>query len=198
MLRAAVIALILGLSLLAAAPARAGLDQEVQRAMAARDQGDWAQATRILGRLIAHPGLGKAQRGELLVLRGVLWQEMREYYRAISDFTRAIELTPDRAEAHNNLAWIMATCWNADYRDAEMALKHALRAVELLPGQPDPLDTLAAAQAEAGQWEAAVATQEKALAMLEKQAPSPNLEQARQRLAYYKSQKPWRDWAYKH
>lgn len=198
MRRAAVFGLILFLTLLASAPARADLAQEVQRAMTARDQGNYAQATRILGRAIAAPGLAKPQRGELYVLRGVLWQEMREYYRAISDFTHAIQLIPDRPEPYNNLAWIMSTCWNADYRDAEQALKHAQRAVALLPGEPDPLDTLAAAQAEAGQWDAAVATQEKAIAILAKAGASPHLDQANQRLTYYKAHKPWRDWAYKH
>ncbi|MFH1058864.1 MAG: hypothetical protein V1797_09350 [Pseudomonadota bacterium] len=198
MRRAAVIALFILMSCLAAAPARAELGRDFQAAMAARDHGDYATATGILARLIAHPGLSKAQRSELLVARGVLWQEQREYYRAISDFSRALALTPDRPEPHNNLAWIMATCWNADFRDAEAALKHAQRAVELSPGQPDPLDTLAAAQAEAGQWEAAKATQEKVVAMQAKAGAGPALEQAQQRLAYYKAHKPWRDWAYKH
>lgn len=198
MRRAAIIALMFILTCLAAPPARAGLEQDYQQALAARDHGDYATATRILSRLIALPKLDKMQRSELLVIRGVLWQELREYYRAIADFSRALELAPDRPEPHNNLAWIMATCWNADYRDAEAALKHAQRAVELLPDQPDPLDTLAAAQAESGQWEAAVATQEKVVAMQAKAGQSSALEQAQQRLSYYKAHKPWRDWAYKH
>ncbi|MBI5521880.1 MAG: hypothetical protein HY910_04560 [Desulfarculus sp.] len=185
------VALLCGL--LWAAPVAAGLQEEIAAAVAARDRHDYPTATRILTRLIRQDKLPKQALGSVYGMRGVFWQEQREYYRAIADFTRATQLIPEQGEPYNNLAWIFATCSDPDFRNAELALKNALKAVELLKESPDSLDTLAAAHAEAGRFEEAVQVMERVVAWCEKQGEPTRLEVARQHLAAFRQGQPWRD-----
>lgn len=190
---------LLGLMLvsLLAWPAFAGLQEDVDAAVAARNRHDYATASKILTRIIRQGKLPKPALGEIYGIRGVIWQEQREYYRAIADFTMATQLTPQRGEPYNNLAWIMATCDDPDFRNPDLALKYALKAVELLKESPDSLDTLAAAQAEGGRFAEAVATMEKVVAWCEQRGDKERLEQARLHLASYRQQRPWRDQAHR-
>jgi len=177
-----------------AGAAAGDLQSEFARAQQARQAGDQARAAAILSQLARRGDLGKEKRSEILVLRGVVWQELHEFYRAISDFARAAQLTPNWPEPHNNLAWVLATCWNPDYRNGALALQHAQKADQLLPNHPDVLDTLAAAYAETGRFDEAAATQERSIALMAKEGrASAGLENARLRLSYYQAQKPWRD-----
>jgi tetratricopeptide (TPR) repeat protein len=178
---------------LLAGPAQAGLQEDVAAAVAARDRHDYASAIKILSAILRQAKLPKPAQGEIYGIRGVFWQEQREYYRAISDFTRATQLTPQMGEPYNNLAWILATCVDPDFRDGELALKHAQKAVELLKESPDSLDTLAAAQAQAGRFPEAVRTMERVVAWCEQKGDPQRLEQARLHLASYQEGKPWRD-----
>ncbi len=78
---------------------------------------------------------------------------------AIAQFQQAVEIKPDYAKAHNSLAWLQATCPAARLRNGAEAVEHARRADQLSGGgQPELLDTLAAAQAEAGRFPEAAAT----------------------------------------
>lgn len=181
--------LVLAITLALAAPARAGLQEDV----AARDRHDYATATRMVTAILRRSYLPKEALAEVHGIRGVFWQEQRDFYRAIAEFTRATELNPKLGEPYNNLAWILATCNNPDYRNAELALKNAHKAVELLKETPDTLDTLAAALAESGRFPEAVGTMEKVVIMCEKQGDRQRLEQALQHLNAYQEGKPWRD-----
>jgi spermidine synthase len=63
----------------------------------------------------------------------------------------------------NNLAWKLATCRDPRLRDVEQALRLAEEANRLSGGRhPVVLDTLAAAYAAAGRFDAAVAAAERA------------------------------------
>jgi membrane associated rhomboid family serine protease/Tfp pilus assembly protein PilF len=88
------------------------------------------------------------------------------YPQAIQLYQSALNLKPDFAVAHNNLAWLLATCDDPKFRDPQAALAHARRAVELSNWkQPAFIDTLAEAFYVNQDYAQAVQTQTKALAL---------------------------------
>ena len=64
---------------------------------------------------------------------------MGAFEQAIADYNQAIELDPDHAFAHNNLAWTLPYHLDIEY---ERALQHAQRSVKLDPDSYNR-DTLA-------------------------------------------------------
>ncbi|WP_425400557.1 tetratricopeptide repeat protein [Aeoliella sp.] len=106
--------------------------------------------------------------------RGDLLMDMGRYRSAKADYERAIELDNSLAVAYRNLAWLQATCPDRECRNAQLALASAKRALELC-GEPTDLeyDTLAAAHATAGDFEAAQAAMQKCMeAASEKDKPN--------------------------
>jgi tetratricopeptide (TPR) repeat protein len=85
------------------------------------------------------------------------------YAEAIRFYQAALKAQPDQEGVLNNLAWLMATCPDTAFRNGPEAVRLATRACELT-GYAKPLliGTLAAAQAEAGDFSAAIATAERA------------------------------------
>jgi len=125
--------------------------------------------------------------------RGGAWYAKGAYDKAIADFGEAIRLDPKLAPAYNCRAWLWATCPDEKYRDGKKAVDSATRACELTDWKDTLLfDTLAAACAEAGDFDAAVEWQEKALGLLTK-----GNEQYRKdfdaRLTLYRAKKPYRE-----
>jgi tetratricopeptide (TPR) repeat protein len=89
-----------------------------------------------------------------------------KYSDAIYYFTEALKVAPDDANILNNLAWLRASCPDVTYRDGPEAVRLATRACELVGyGKPLFIGTLAAAQAEAGDFQSAIATAESAAAL---------------------------------
>jgi tetratricopeptide (TPR) repeat protein len=90
---------------------------------------------------------------------------------AISEYEQALDIAPGDGVALNNLAWILATCSDASMRDGARAVTLAAKAVQTSGGRnPIFVRTLAAAQAEAGQFPEAIATAEAAKALANKQS----------------------------
>jgi tetratricopeptide (TPR) repeat protein len=105
----------------------------------------------------------------------------------------AVKAGPQPAGACSSLAWLLATCWEDSIRDGKKAIGLATKACELSEWKnPDFLDTLAAAYAEAGQFDDAVKWQKKALEHPEA-FDAAEFEQAKQRLKLYEARKPYHE-----
>jgi protein O-mannosyl-transferase len=114
--------------------------------------------------------------------------------QAVASFKEAIRLAPDVPECLNALAWVYATCPQAEVRNGAEAVRIAERACQLTKRQKTaPLDTLAAAYAEAGRFDEALKTSEETLALALASHDSTSAETARQRLELYRAGKPYRD-----
>ena len=130
--------------------------------------------------------------------RGVDWHAKREYDRAIADYNEAIRLASKapfssinhETQAYRDRAWLWATCPDAKYRDGQRAIASAAHACELTCWKDaNSLDVLAAAHAEAGDFDAAIKWQETALELLPDDAGDRSEWVAR--LELYKAKKPY-------
>ena len=95
------------------------------------------------------------------------------------------------AQAQNAYAWLLATSKADELRNGNLALDQARKAVAQR-SSPAFLDTLAAAYAELGDFEQAVAAQQQALAKI----PAENVEMKNdfeRRLRHYERSQPWRE-----
>ena len=124
--------------------------------------------------------------------RGYVWGDKGKYDKAISDYTKVIEINPKHVSAYNGLAWLMATCPDDRYRDGKQAVVLAEKAVKL-DETTSRLDTLAAAYAEAGRFQDAIKTQERAITRLKQEGGAEDLPEYEEHLASYKAGKPWRE-----
>jgi tetratricopeptide (TPR) repeat protein len=164
--------------------------------MALKVNPDCAEAHNNLARLLAtcpDAALGSAtpeaycQLAAAVQLRGNIRQTIELY-------KMALKVKPDYVEAHNNLAWLLATGPDASLRSASEAIAHARRAEQLCGGrQPVVLDTLAAAYAEAGRFPEASATARRALALATQQNDAAAAGKLRRRLALYEAGKPYHE-----
>ncbi len=122
--------------------------------------------------------------------RGQTWDKKKEYQKALADYEKAAEINPNDVDALNGLAWRYATCPDASIRDGKKAIEFAKKAVKL-SDSGNGRDTLAAAYAEAGDFELAVSEQRKALE--DKSLSKDSRKEMEARLELYKAKKPYRD-----
>jgi tetratricopeptide (TPR) repeat protein len=125
------------------------------------------------------------------VFRGRAWSAKNEYLKAIKDFEHAIRLDPRSAYGYGTWAWLLATCPGEKVRDGNRAIQMATKACEITDWQSGwVLNILAAAYAEAGQFDEAVRYQTKAL-----ERPAYRVaarDEFRQHLELYKNKQPLR------
>ncbi|PYK91763.1 MAG: hypothetical protein DME35_01160 [Verrucomicrobia bacterium] len=89
---------------------------------------------------------------------GVLLASKGEIKEAIAAWQQSLSFDPENADAANNIAWVRATAADPDLRDGREALELAQRALRGGGENAVVLRTLAAAQAENGQFAKAIAT----------------------------------------
>jgi tetratricopeptide (TPR) repeat protein len=124
-------------------------------------------------------------------IRGDTHARRREYALAIAEYDKAIELNPKLATAYRSRSRILASCPDEKYRDGKKAIESAIRACELMNWESaGSLEALAAAYAEAGDFEAAVKRQERALALLPKNSDQ-RLKDFETRLKLFQAKQPY-------
>ncbi len=122
--------------------------------------------------------------------RGNAYAEMGKYEQAIADFRQALAIDSESVDALRSLAWLLATCPDPRYRNTRESLESAVRAAKLaVPGDPFVLDALAAANANAGQFDRAIRYQKEAIANV----PGNFAEPFGARLALYEQRQPYRN-----
>jgi len=115
---------------------------------------------------------------------------------AVTYFTQASDAGD--LDARNNLAWILATYPDPMIRDGDQALA-LIRPLAMLYENWRHLDTMAAAYAELGEYEQAVATQTRALVLAQRNATQGSvidlkqLEHMRERLQLYQRGQSFRE-----
>src|ERR1017187_9166760 len=118
----------------------------------------------------------------------------RAISEAILQYHETLRLNPESLLALNNLAWILATHPEARFRNGPEAVQLAERACELTSYQQTVfVGTLAAACAEAGRFDDAVATAQKACALASGRGEPGLLQKNRELLALYQAHQPYRE-----
>jgi len=122
--------------------------------------------------------------------RGDMYADFGRWANATSDYRTAMKLNPSLGRAYQSAAWLLATCPEDAFRSANGAMLSAKKAIEL-DGETDYryLETLAAAEANAGYFADAIDTQAAALAI----APPDSRPTAENRLHLYQRKTAYRE-----
>ncbi|QEG31033.1 TPR repeat-containing protein YrrB [Gemmata obscuriglobus] len=118
------------------------------------------------------------------------WAAKKEYKNALRGFETLAELNPRHAYAFHQIAWLCATCPDPAVRDGKKAIEAAKKAMSL-DKLNDYGDTLAAAYAEAGEFDQAVSVLLKTLE--NKTIGADGRKVLESRLKLYRDKKPFRD-----
>jgi tetratricopeptide (TPR) repeat protein len=112
---------------------------------------------------------------------------------ALAQWRQALRQDPDDLRVLRDIAWMLATCADADFRNGAEAVTLAEHAVELT-SQRDPalLATLAAAYAETGRFDRAVELEEHATNLATEEGNAPLAATLRSRIAQLQAKTPIR------
>jgi tetratricopeptide (TPR) repeat protein len=121
--------------------------------------------------------------------RATFYMTRGDHDKALFNLSEVIRLSPGSALAYNEQAWLLATCPDAKFRNGRRAVESARKACDLSSGKnPRYICTLAAAHAEAGDFDRATQEQERALTLLDPKAPETA--KYRRLLDRYRAKKP--------
>lgn len=129
------------------------------------------------------------ENSEFIADRGEAFCSVGQWDKAADDFRRAISLDSSFGRAYQGAAWLMATCPDPQFRNSDLAIRSAEKAIEL-DGDSDYiyLDTLAAALANGGQFKRAQAVLRQSI----EAAPSEHVAPLKRRLRRYQARQPYR------
>lgn len=121
--------------------------------------------------------------------RADLLTDIGRYADALAEYNRALQIDPKSTQANCGSAWLLATCPDSALRNPQLALQRAKQAIEM-GGQKDAIsyDSLAAAEASAGNFTAAVQSINKAIEL----APVDERDAYKDRQVLYQQAKPYR------
>jgi Flp pilus assembly protein TadD len=131
---------------------------------------------------------------EFFTRLGVALDQSGRTHEAATQYREALRLDPDQILALNNLAWELATSPDDQLRNGAEAVQLAERACELTNYErPQFIGTLAAAYAEAGRFEDAVAASQKAYDLAFKMGRQKLALKDQELLQLFKNHKPCRE-----
>jgi tetratricopeptide (TPR) repeat protein len=114
--------------------------------------------------------------------------------RALAYYRLAIQSDPELPEALSNLAWLLATTPYDSLRNGAQAVQFAEKACSLSRYRvPAFVGTLAAAYAEAGRFDDAVVTVQKACALAERNGEQGLLSMNQQLMGLYQAHQPYHE-----
>jgi len=97
---------------------------------------------------------------------GIVLSQAGQFQEVEDICRRIIAASPTSSVAHNNLAWLLATCPDVRLRDPVNAVKLAQKAVDLAPKDGNSWNTLGVARYRAGSYTAAIAALEESKELL--------------------------------
>ena len=131
---------------------------------------------------------------EAALLRASANAALGRYPESVKEIEHVIAIRPRTtglARALSQRAWLRATCPDPSFRNGKQAIKDATAACKIMSwNDEDMIDTLAAAYAEAGDFDSAVRYEEQALAI--KGITAQDLKSLRNHLALFKQHRPLR------
>jgi tetratricopeptide (TPR) repeat protein len=117
-----------------------------------------------------------------------------DFAGAVASYRLALQSHSDLPELNNNLAWLLATCPDAHIRDGAQAVGYAERACALTHYAVTPMvGTLAAAFAEAGRFDDAIAMAQKACALASAAGEQSLLQKNQELLVLYQKHQPYHE-----
>jgi TonB family protein len=127
-----------------------------------------------------------------LAIRAKAYMVLGQSESALRELREAVRLTPEASVVNDNLAWFLATYPNERFRNGTEAIAVAKKACELSHWQRSGCyDTLAAAYAEAGDFDQSVKYEKQALT--DSSLASKQIEEFEKRLSLFEQRKPFRD-----
>jgi spermidine synthase len=139
----------------------------------------------LLRALDAYPGTA-----ELHLTLSIIEAEQGKPRESLRYLREALRLSPKNLDAANNLAWLLATSHDSSLRDPDEAIR-LIERIALESQDPDLLDTLAAAYAAAGRFDAAVTTANRAASGAEALGNETGASEFRARLSLYRRGEPY-------
>ncbi len=153
-------------------------------------QGNWTDAAKTYSAMLANDSSDFA--GHLGL--AMILQHLGRNAEAATHLKAATQTCPDAPDALNNLAWTLATSEAAGLRDGAQAVKFAERACDLTHYQETIMvGTLAAAYAEAGRFDDAIATAQRACALASEHGEQELLKKNQELLELYRRHQPYRE-----
>ena len=130
------------------------------------------------------------QNEQVLFDCGYAYEKKTDFKDALDIYHKAVTFHPKSALAYNDYAWLLATCPQSEFRDGKKAVEYATKACDLSEWKDAPsLDTLAAADAEVGDFDGAVKWE--IVAMASTGFSDNDAAGAKVRLALYQSHQPY-------